>query len=378
MILGIFPNLGDSFAAYKKSGRDTHWENNYLCYYSQNFEKIFFFSYKNEENPFPGRLDFLPNRYDLPRFLYTFLIPFIYSRELQTCHVLRVRQITGVWPALIAKLLWRKPILSTYGYDYSLFAQKTKSMIFIPLIKITELIGLWFSDMVMVTNTEIYKKIIKIINKNKIVLIPNGVDISKFKIPASVRHSRTSAGRQNSKIIKINILSVGRLVKQKNFSSLIKAAGLIRKDYRIKLTIVGWGPLERELKSLAEKLKVNLEIIERKSYYEMPKIYQQADIFVLPSFYEGSPKVLLEAMACGLPCVVNDKKYSRFIIKNGVNGLLTKAEPGQLAKSIEILINNKELTEKISANARETIIKDFNNQKMLEREISMLKKLIHQ
>ncbi|PJA02336.1 hypothetical protein COX73_01315, partial [bacterium (Candidatus Gribaldobacteria) CG_4_10_14_0_2_um_filter_36_18] len=115
--LGILLNLGDSFKTYRQSGRDIHWRNNYLKYYPHEFNQPLVFSYYHEPNPFPELIKLLPNRTSLPRFIYTFLIPFIYFKQLKSCQVLRVKQMPGVWPALIAKLFWRLPVISTYGYD---------------------------------------------------------------------------------------------------------------------------------------------------------------------------------------------------------------------------------------------------------------------
>lgn len=369
MILGIIPNLGDSFEAYRKSGRDTHWENNYLRFYNRYFSKVFFFSYKNEKNPFPQKLFFKPNKLNFSRFIYQFLMPFLHFRDFKKCNALRVRQMTGCLPAVIAKFIFGKPVLSTYGYDYFLFAKESGKKYSIPFIKITELIGLWFSDIVIVTNKEMHDKVVKIINKKKVRLIPNGVDVTKFKI----KNEKLKINKKRE----INLLSVGRLVKQKNFSNLVKAVGELSKKYKIKLILVGWGPKEKELKSLAGKLKVNLQVILRKSYYQMPAVYQQADIFVLPSFYEGSPKVLLEAMACGLPCIASSKDFAKFIINNNKNGLLCKTNEKDICKKIKSLINNKKFAKDLGKNARSTIKEKFNNENLIYEEISLLKKLIN-
>lgn len=347
--LGIFLNLGDSFVAYKKSGRDRHWLNNYLQYYPQKFSPVYVFSYADEINPYPGLIRLLPNRFNLPRWLYTWLIPLFYPKELKQCRVLRVKQMPGIWPALLAKLCWRIPVVATYGYDYAHFAQKEGKWWLAPFFKITGWFGWRFSDAVIVTTP----------NKNtKARLVPNGADTDLFK-PKPHRQGKV-----------IKVLNVGRLVHQKNQLTLVKA--MVKLGRPAELTIVGRGPLKPKIMALARKLKVKLKLIGSLGHDRLPRVYQRADIFCLPSHHEGSPKVLLEAMSCGLACVAADKVYSRFIITNGKDGLLAKNTVDNLVLTMNQLIDSLELRQKLGVAARKTIFSRFNNQKIINQELKLL------
>lgn len=359
--LGILLNLGDSFAIYKKSGRDIHWRNNYLKYYPQDFNLPLVFSYKNEPNPFPELIKLLPNRTGLPRFLYAFLIPFTYFKQLKSCQVIRVKQMLGIWPGIIAKILWGIPLVSTYGYNYTYFAKKEGHRLILPFIKLTEFFGLKFSDKIIVTNSAMEQKISRLVTLNKIVLLPNGVNTQLFKPKA----------RPFTK--NLHLVSIGRLVYQKNFINLITAVAKLKSDKPIKLSILGRGPLKPKLIEKARELKVNLTIIDSLSYEKIPQFLSKADIFIMSSHHEGSPKALLEAMSCELPCVVNDQDYSRFIISSGKDGLLVT----DFQAGLQQLINQPALAKKLALKARHTILNRFNNQTIIKQEISLLKSVIN-
>ena len=347
--LGIFLNLGDSFNSYRLSGRDTHWLNNYLRFYPKFFKPVYVFSYANEPNPYPELITLLPNRFNLPRWLYTWLLPWFYRKELRICRVFRVKQMLGVWPALIAKLVWRIPVVSTYGYDYAHFAKKEGLWWLVPLIRIIEWCGLRFSDQIIVTLPS---------GRPRTNLIPNGVDIDLFK------PGKRSPGKE------LKILTVGRLVHQKNQLNLLRAIAKLSRP--VELTLVGRGPLKTKIFELAKKFKVKLQYIESASHLDLAKIYQAADIFCLASHHEGSPKALLEAMSCGLPCVVADKPYSRFIITSGRDGLLVQNSPDALARGINKIIASPVLAGTLEKNARQTILKRFDNKKIIQQEINLL------
>ncbi len=113
-----------------------------------------------------------------------------------------------------------------------------------------------------------------------------------------------------------SIVFVGRLVAQKNVESLIDAM----QGFDSELTIVGDGPLRADLERRAAGLRVTFAGVVPNE--NLPGLLNRHELFVLPSRYEGMPKVLLEAMACGLACVATDIPGNRDLIVDGESGLL--------------------------------------------------------
>lgn len=185
------------------------------------------------------------------------------------------------------------------------------------------------------------------VDARKIVVVPMGVDQNKFKI---------SDFRQKSPHIKfpisndsreIKILSVGRLVPEKGFDDVIRAMEILESgDYRgkFKLTIVGEGPEEEKLREMAGHGGLSgLVSFKKASYRQMPKIYNQADIFVLaskptPMWQEQYGMVLAEAASCGLAVVAaRTGAIEEVLDKNG-----SYFDPGDvwgLARAISDLLN---------------------------------------
>ncbi|GAI46263.1 unnamed protein product, partial [marine sediment metagenome] len=183
----------------------------------------------------------------------------------------------------------------------------------------------------------------------KLFYIPNGVDINKFK-------PKKSAMKQfNNEAM--NILSVARLEKQKNLDSLIKAVALLKSKDKISLLFIGSGSLRVQLIKLAKDLRVNLKIIDRVSHDRIVKYYQRADIFCLLSFLEGQPKALLEAMACGLSCLigkyVGSEEFKKEVL---ITGFKTK----EIAHNLERLTKDINLRKNLTRNARKRIEKSRN------------------
>ena len=135
------------------------------------------------------------------------------------------------------------------------------------------------------------------------------------------------------------ILSVGRLCKQKNFIILINAVKNLKTKYKnIKLVIVGSGPLESELKSSIINSN-NIKIIKwRKNLH---KYYLKADLFVLPSYYEGLSNALIDAVNYQVPCIASNCSGSNDILANGRGGYIFNINnQSQLQNKIEIILNN--------------------------------------
>jgi glycosyltransferase involved in cell wall biosynthesis len=163
------------------------------------------------------------------------------------------------------------------------------------------------------------------------------------------------------------VIFVGRLDPVKNLSMLIEALALI-KDHLVRLVLVGEGPLRESLKEQAGRLGLQCEFTGVVQNEAVPELLNDADMFVLPSFREGNPKVLLEAMSCGLPCVGTDVEGIREVIQDGENGLLCDLTPQDLADKICSLLSDQDLALKLSQEARRYVLANFDLDHLLEKE----------
>ena len=144
----------------------------------------------------------------------------------------------------------------------------------------------------------------EIIESNKFKIVPNAIDVEKFKPNKILRNKiRTELNLNNLKVIG----HVGRFHFQKNHTFLIDIFdNIVKKDDDYRLLLVGQGELYPIIK---EKVK-NKGLSEKVIFYgvrtDVEKIYQAMDIFILPSIFEGLGVVALEAQACLLPCLLAD------------------------------------------------------------------------
>jgi len=180
-----------------------------------------------------------------------------------------------------------------------------------------------------------------------VTYIPNGVDTKLF---SPSRHRTNSDFR---------ILFVGRLIEQKGVKYLLEAVAKILKEKgassgKVFCDIVGDGPLRQELESLSKSLGID-NVVTFHGWVvreKLPVMYQQADVFVLPSFDEGMPNVILEAMASRLPIIATNIRGNNELIGNGTNGFLYKQHP-ELPTILQNIMDNKYLRETIGKAARE-------------------------
>lgn len=157
-------------------------------------------------------------------------------------------------------------------------------------------------------------------------VIPNGVETELFK--------PNSNGRQPGK--QLRLITVSRLIKRKGIDHILKALAELR-DERISFLIVGTGSYEDYLKELCSKLKLN-DIVNFYGYCpreELPKLYNNADVFILPSLAESFGLVFAEAMACGLP-IIGAKTGGIVDLVLKENGILV--EPGGIDEIKEAIV----------------------------------------
>ena len=182
-------------------------------------------------------------------------------------------------------------------------------------------------------------------------LIPNGVDTTRFCVQERARNAE-----RPQKIA----ICVAQLRYQKGIDVLLQAWRLVQAALSHPnpphLLIVGSGPLREQLVRLATALGIERSVTFAGEQSDIPALLQSSDVAILPSRWEGMPNALLEAMACGLPCIATRVSGSEDIIQHGVNGLLVEAEDEQaMAQAILTLFTNEALAQTYGDNGRKTI-----------------------
>jgi glycosyltransferase involved in cell wall biosynthesis len=368
VILGLLPELGGGLGTLEKAGQHVRFVEGYLRPYGDAFEQVRYFSYRSEtvaqftrDAALAARVRVFPGAACHP-WLYAGLLPFRHGRALAECSVLRVFHLAGAIPALVARRRSGVPFVTTYGFRYDLFARTaTRAWLHRRLANLV----LAEADAVIVTTPELATYVAERARSPKAVhLVPNGVDTRVFR---PMPRPPTDAP---------SVLYVGRLSPQKNLSSLIAAAAKLRGRLDVTLRFVGDGVLRQALADEAAAAGVNLDLMPVVDHSRLPSIYNAADVFALPSFIEGHPKVLLEAMSCGLPCIASNVAGSRTTIVDGRTGLLVDPnDPGALADAIERLITDRKAAQALGEAARRKVVEHYDLAMTVAQEIELLRRI---
>lgn len=306
--------------------------------------------------PLPSRA----KKIRLPVFL--FLSPLLNKQVFANCDILWAK-FSSMIPALIAKKIYKKPIICFFDYNWSELSWASNENIVEYNVKsLIEKLIIKHSDYIITTTDTLRSYLIEkgFHSEKKIYLLPNSVDTKAF-----------SPILQKKINEQLKVLSVGRLNEQKNFPLLIESISVFQKkhDNKVKLTIVGTGPLKSSLLDFAYENGVNLTIIDRVPNNEMPEVYNNHDIFVMTSPREGHPRALLEAMSCGLPVVCTNVKGIRDIIKDNQNGLLSDQDKEDIANKILRVMTDKNTLLKLSKNARKEVIEKYSFEALIQEEV---------
>lgn len=161
----------------------------------------------------------------------------------------------------------------------------------------------------------------------------------------------------------VRLLMVGRLVPQKGPSILLEAVELLRRrGVRLEATIVGAGPLADELARTVQRrgLQEWITLAGPVGQDRLPKLYRGADIFVLPSFQEGLPVVLMEAMATQLPVITTQIAGVNELVRDGVHGFVVPAgRADRLAYAIEALAADPSARQAMGRAGRQAVLDGF-------------------
>jgi glycosyltransferase involved in cell wall biosynthesis len=186
----------------------------------------------------------------------------------------------------------------------------------------------------------------------KLHVTPLGVDVAIWR-PGNFRKDPS----------RFELLTAGRLTEAKGYPLLLDAIAALarhRRDFRLR--VVGDGPLRASLENRAVKLGIaDLVLFEGwLGEDELRQRYANSDLFVMSSFAEGLPVVLMEAMAMAVPCVAPRIAGIPELIRNGTDGLLfSPSNADELVAHIACLMDNAELRASMSESSCERIAEKY-------------------
>jgi len=205
------------------------------------------------------------------------------------------------------------------------------------------------------------------VKSSKIAVIPSGVEIDKLKILAS-------KGDMNLTIEKPIVLFVGRLTLRKGVVQLLQAWRLLKQDkINGTLVIVGSGYLEGFVREFARKTP-NILLLQNVNRRNLLKLYDLADVFVLPSLFEGLPYTLLEALAFAKPSLISETIGLQKMLGDSVL-YANPSSPYEFARKMEDLLSDEGLRWRISKKVKE-VSENFSYMKMIEKTILLYNRLL--
>ncbi len=268
-----------------------------------------------------------------------------------------------------AGIIKGKLVSTFYGYDITGFIKKNGKNIYNILFK--------EADLITVIVKQWKKKLIDLgCDPEKIIIHRIGIDLKKFKMRNS----------ENGPVSRI--LSIARFVEKKGIEYGIRAfAKVNRKNPSTTYKIVGEGRLGKKLKLLVDNLgiKEKINFLGPRNQNEIIEIIKKSDIFLAPSVtarngdQEGTPVVLMEAMACGLPVVSTFHGGIPELVRDGVSGFLVEERDSEaLADKIELLINNPGLRRDFGENGRKDVLEKFNSNKLNDDLVNIYNGLLRE
>jgi glycosyltransferase involved in cell wall biosynthesis len=210
----------------------------------------------------------------------------------------------------------------------------------------------------------------------RIEVIPNGLDVERYK-PFDKRATRDFfALPQDKKLILFGAKDATR-DRNKGFHLLVQALHeLTGSDQRDNIEIIIFGSFERYATDLGFKAHY---LGWQRDDVSLARLYSAADVFVMPSIQENLPYTVMEAMACGTPCVAFNQGGVPDLIDHEQNGYLARPfDPADLARGIAWVMGNDKLHQELSMNARRKVERGFALKKVAEQHLALYREILKQ
>lgn len=289
-------------------------------------------------------------------------------KVLKGSDVLKTNQILGAQiPVLIKKLLGKKLIVRC-GYLHSRFSElEGGGEKNVASSKTAERRAFEAADIGVVPTKSDLEWVIKThgISREKLRVIPNYVDVNTFA-PAETRRDA-----------QFDLVFVGRSGRQKNIELLFTALTILKsRGRKTSLLLIGGCSKDEKLKSMAKAQELEVTFRGNVSNKQLPDYLSRAEIFILPSLYEGHPKSLIEAMSCGMPCIGTEVEGIRELIDHGETGYLCRTDAENMADVIEVVLSDGALRSKLGKSARRYVVENLSLDRVLEMELDVIREVV--
>ncbi len=206
------------------------------------------------------------------------------------------------------------------------------------------------------------------VSKNRIIIVPNGIDLSQFgDLPVRGQFRSKHNIPENVRLI----LTLGRIHKIKGIDLLVTSFSQIcRKTGNVRLVIAGpdGGSLS-QIREQVHELQIEDRVLFTGPLYDKEKLeaYIDSDIFVFPSRYDSFGNTLLEAWMCGLPVIVSTNCCVSSVIKNSNTGIVVGLDPSQITEQIINLLNDDENRRKLGISGKIFVQNNYDIDKIVQR-----------
>ena len=354
MNLVLLAGLGGTLASLEATGQAARVLRTDLRAYCQAFEGVTYLGYGPDDRMVARRwlhdlTGFARFRVpSVPRSLHpwawSLVMALARADVFRDASVVRVMSASGALPAYLAHRWWGVPYVVHVGYDAATVAEvlghpvRARAQRWLRRLTLSKATAVTASRPGLVPEA---------------ILLENGVDVERFT------PQRRTPGPAA-------VLYIGRLAREKNLDVLVRACRLAS----VRLILAGDGPERPALEALALAEDADVVFLGVQPHELLPTICATADLFALPSLTEGSPKALLEAMSCGLPCVVSP---AATVVEHRKTGIVVpENDPEAWAAAFRHLARKRDLAQVYGDAARAYVVEHHDAKRILQAEVALV------
>lgn len=299
----------------------------------------------------------LCNQLGLPRRVYERFLHRLHGAALRNVTAIKTNQMNGAQIAQRCATIFGVPLIARSGYDWSATEAKNHgndSRLAREARRVEEAVYPQATRIVVTTSqaaADLRERFPGC--ANAVCTIPNYVDTDLFRPGPSVP-------------TEFDVVYVGRLSAEKNISQLLTA--ITNSPYR--LLVIGGGNEQPVWQTRFPSHRITW--LPRVPHPELPTHLRRAPVFVLPSLYEGHPKAIIEAMACGRCVVGSDVPGIRSIVEHLKNGILSGTDAADIRSGLDLAFSDQRRLQQLGHAARQCVLDRFSLDYIARQELKLL------